>query len=242
MYNALRCRKQGQELYYRIGISTVQFVRLGRFNQLQDNVSVVQRNATQVLLCSTVAITMNDCNDSEYPSSCVSRRLRYSTIIVIKHFRESDTIEVNRIIRNTYCTVVVYFPINSKTVVNMSSPQETGSETSLTYLRPEVAALKARLDEFIETDVLPAEEEYNEHMKSRSGKDRWTMDALPPSFSKLQQKARSLGLWNLFLPTRLVPHLPPSAKSLAPSVVLTYREYGILAESMGRSELGANVL
>lgn len=121
----------------------------------------------------------------------------------------------------------------------MSSSQQTCPQPSLTYLRPEVAALKARLDEFIENDVLPAEEEYNEHMKSRSGKDRWTMDALPPSLFKLQQKAQKLGLWNLFLPPRLVPHLPESAKSLAPSVVLTYREYGILAESMGRSELGA---
>ncbi|KAL3928255.1 MAG: hypothetical protein SGBAC_012731 [Bacillariaceae sp.] len=112
-------------------------------------------------------------------------------------------------------------------------------QPSLTFLRPEVAALKARLDEFIENDVIQAEEEYNEHMNSRSGKDRWTMDALPPSLSKLQQKAQALGLWNLFLPPRLVSHLPASAKSLAPNVVLTYREYGILAESMGRSELGA---
>jgi hypothetical protein len=65
------------------------------------------------------------------------------------------------------------------------------------------------------------------------------MEALPPSLSKLQREAQNLGLWNLFLPPRLIPHLPASAKSLAPSTTLTYREYGILAESMGRSELGA---
>eukprot|EP00980_Cylindrotheca_fusiformis_P018284 scaffold5966_cov118-Cylindrotheca_fusiformis.AAC.9 len=110
---------------------------------------------------------------------------------------------------------------------------------SLTYLRPEVAELKRRLDDFIENDVLPAEEDYNEHMATRSGKDRWSMEAIPASLSQLQQKAQTLGLWNLFLPPRLIPHLPPSAKSLAPKTTLTYREYGILAESMGRSELGA---
>ncbi|CAJ1965791.1 unnamed protein product [Cylindrotheca closterium] len=128
---------------------------------------------------------------------------------------------------------------SSSSSSSKQQPKIEGPQPSLTYLRPEVAALKARLDEFIEHDVLPAEEEYNEHLSSRSGSDRWTMDALPPSLSKLQQTAQDLGLWNLFLPPRLVPHLPKSAKSLAPNVVLTYREYGILAESMGRSELGA---
>jgi acyl-CoA dehydrogenase len=110
---------------------------------------------------------------------------------------------------------------------------------SLTYLRPEVVQLKVRLDDFIENHVLPAEEEYNEHMATRAGEDRWSMEALPPSLSELQREAQKLGLWNLFLPPRLIPHLPASAKSLAPSTPLTYREYGILAESMGRSELGA---
>lgn len=110
---------------------------------------------------------------------------------------------------------------------------------SLTYLHPEVAQLKVRLDDFIENDVIPAEEQYCQHMATRTGKDRWSMQALPPSLSQLQQKAQELGLWNLFLPPRLIPHIPASAKSLAPTTTLTYREYGILAESMGRSELGS---
>lgn len=110
-------------------------------------------------------------------------------------------------------------------------------EPSLMFLRPEVTALKKTLDVFIDEEVLPAEDEYTEHLKTRHGNERWTMDALPPSLDKLQQKAKALGLWNLFLPPRLLPHLPD--QSLAPSLILTYREYGILAESMGRSELGA---
>jgi acyl-CoA dehydrogenase len=115
----------------------------------------------------------------------------------------------------------------------------TSPEPSLTYLRPEVAALKQRLDEFLQEEVIPVEEEFAEHVKQFHGMDRWTMQAVPPSLSKLQQRAKQLGLWNLFLPPRLLPHLPIGAKHLAPSMTLTYREYGILAESMGRSELGA---
>jgi len=111
------------------------------------------------------------------------------------------------------------------------------SEPTLTYLRPEVAALKKTLDAFINEEVLPAEEEFEDHMKTIYGSDRWSIKALPPSLSKLQQRARELGLWNLFLPPRLLPHLP--SPEFAPSTTLTYREYGILAESMGRSELGA---
>lgn len=113
------------------------------------------------------------------------------------------------------------------------------SEPSLTYLRPAVAALKERLDVFIEEEVIPAEEEYEAHMATRFGKDRWTLDAIPPCLSRLQKRAQELGLWNLFLPPRLLSHVPPEANAWIPSEALSYREYGILAESMGRSELGA---
>lgn len=65
------------------------------------------------------------------------------------------------------------------------------------------------------------------------------MDAIPPCLFKLQQRAQQLGLWNLFLPPRLIAHVPSKVKHLVPEQALTYREYGILAESMGRSELGA---
>jgi len=112
-------------------------------------------------------------------------------------------------------------------------------EPSLTYLRPEVSELKRRLDVFIKDEVIPAEDEYLEHISKFQGKARWTLDALPPSLKRLQQRSQELGLWNLFLPPRLWKHVPPAAKSYVPSTPLSYREYGILAESMGRSELGA---
>lgn len=112
-------------------------------------------------------------------------------------------------------------------------------EPSLTYLRPAVAELKQRLDAFIQDEVIPAEQEYEEHMSTRFGNDRWTMDAIPPCLVRLQQRAQELGLWNLFLPPRLVSHVPLQAKAWIPSMALSYREYGILAESMGRTDLGA---
>lgn len=112
-------------------------------------------------------------------------------------------------------------------------------EPSLTYLRPEVAALKKRLDEFVRKEVIPSEEEYNRHLSTKHGAARWEMDAIPPVLLKLQQRAQTLGLWNLFVPPRLAGHVPDEARHLIPKVPLTYREYGILAETMGSSELGA---
>ena len=107
------------------------------------------------------------------------------------------------------------------------------SAYSLTYLRPAVADLQRVVVEFVQNEVIPAEREYLEHMKDRHGKDRWTMDAIPPCLTRLQQRARELGLWNMFVPPRLLSHMPDPA--LRPKHTLSYREYGILCESLGRS-------
>jgi len=131
----------------------------------------------------------------------------------------------------------------------------TTPQPSLTYLRPEVARLKQRLEEFVNNEVIPAETEYHDHMKGRHEdgtsphNSRWSRDALPPCLARLQSRAKELGFWNLFLPPRLLApaHWDPTIlgrlgphNPLCPSVTLTYREYGILAETMGRSiELGS---
>mmetsp|Transcript_1002 Transcript_1002/g.1659 ORF Transcript_1002/g.1659 Transcript_1002/m.1659 type:complete len:450 (+) Transcript_1002:3-1352(+) len=117
----------------------------------------------------------------------------------------------------------------------------TSPESSLTYLRPEVAALKQRLDDFINEEVIPSEMEFEQHMKARCGADRWTMDAVPTALlNKLQTRAQQLGLWNLFLPPRLWDKVPSNlSQQFHPRHKLSYREYGILAESMGRTFLGA---
>lgn len=121
-----------------------------------------------------------------------------------------------------------------------SSQQQQTSQPSLTYLRQEVQALQQTLDKFITEEVIPCETLYHDHMQSRHGAERWTADAIPPCLYQLQQRARALGLWNLFLPPRLIRCLPSDTPTeLIPKLPLSYREYGILAESMGQSELGA---
>jgi acyl-CoA dehydrogenase len=68
------------------------------------------------------------------------------------------------------------------------------------------------------------------------------MEAIPPILFELQKKAQKLKLWNLFIPPRLWSKLPSNLEEkYKPSTPLTYREYGIIAESMGRSEFGAMV-
>lgn len=105
---------------------------------------------------------------------------------------------------------------------------------SLEELSPHVEALKNKLSVFVEQHCIPAEREFEDHMKRRFGKDRWTMEAIPPCVERLKQTAKSMGLWNLFIPPHLIKSIPPH---LAPSCPLSFREYGILCETMGRSFL-----
>ena len=107
------------------------------------------------------------------------------------------------------------------------------TSASLSHLRPEVAALKAKLDRFVQEECIPAEREFEDHMKCRCGKDRWTHEAIPPCLERLKARAKELGLWNLFIPPHLVDKIPDPL--LVPTVSLTYREYGVLCESLGRS-------
>lgn len=106
---------------------------------------------------------------------------------------------------------------------------------SLTWLRPEVDDLQRRLNAFVEEECIPAEAMLEEHMRNRHGPDRWTIDAIPPVLKQLQDKAKALGFWNMFLPKHLIPVVHRLDPSLVPSIPLSFREYGILCESLGRS-------
>mmetsp|Transcript_15856 Transcript_15856/g.22366 ORF Transcript_15856/g.22366 Transcript_15856/m.22366 type:complete len:452 (+) Transcript_15856:230-1585(+) len=108
----------------------------------------------------------------------------------------------------------------------------------LLSLSPEIQQLKNKLDRFVQEECIPAESKYEEWMSQRSGAQRWTDDAIPPIIETLKRRAQTLGLWNLFIPPFLMKEIPSSLPShLKPTVSLTYREYGILCESMGRSFL-----
>lgn len=101
----------------------------------------------------------------------------------------------------------------------------------LTYLRPEVAAIKETLDLFVE-ECISQEKNYLEHIAKFHGAARWTAAAVPPCLNRLKDRAKQLGLWNLFIPIHLIDKVPDA--SLRPKVALTFREYGILCESLGR--------
>ena len=69
----------------------------------------------------------------------------------------------------------------------------------LEELKPEVQALKEKLEAFVINHCQPAEEEYDAHMENRIGKERWTLDAVPPVIEKLKAEAKKQGLWKLYL-------------------------------------------
>jgi acyl-CoA dehydrogenase len=106
------------------------------------------------------------------------------------------------------------------------------SSSPLEELSPQVHELKTKLESFVRDHCLPAEQLYEQHIQCRTGKDRWTIDAVPPIMERLKQEAKRLGLWNLFLPHRLPGFIP---NDLSPVQYLSNREYGILCEVMGRS-------
>lgn len=106
------------------------------------------------------------------------------------------------------------------------------AESSLSFLRPEVAALKAKIEAFVANECIPAEKEHHQHLETRHGAERWTVAAIPPCMDRLKARARELGIWNIFIPPHLIDKVPDP--SLRPPIALTYREYGVLCESLGR--------
>jgi acyl-CoA dehydrogenase len=80
--------------------------------------------------------------------------------------------------------------------------------------------LLARLQQFMDDHVLPAEPLFAEQLES--GPTRW---AIPPVMEELKARAKREGLWNLFLPE----------SEYGPG--LTNLEYAPLCERMGTSPI-----
>ncbi|KAG0003677.1 hypothetical protein BGZ80_006624 [Entomortierella chlamydospora] len=91
--------------------------------------------------------------------------------------------------------------------------------TSIFEVSPRCKELQKKLIDFVENDCLPAEEVYESQVGV--GAQRWT--TIPPIMEELKAKAKSLGLWNLFLP-----------KSYPEGPGLTNLEYATLCEITGR--------
>lgn len=91
-------------------------------------------------------------------------------------------------------------------------------------LSPRVAALKKRFDEFVMEEVVPAEAVYDAQHAAQE--DRWQH---PPVFHEIKAKAKSAGLWNLWLPE----------SEYGPG--LTNLEYARFCEVMGRIHFAAEI-
>ena len=87
-----------------------------------------------------------------------------------------------------------------------------------------VKDLLARVSGFMEKHVYPNEKLFNQQLDE--GPTRWE---IPPIMEELKSKAKSEGLWNLFL--------PDSDRGFG----LSNLEYAPLCEVMGRSPIGAEV-
>ena len=93
-------------------------------------------------------------------------------------------------------------------------------------LRPEAVDLLNRVKTFINDEVKPKEHVFHEQIKV--GEDRWNQ--YPSVIDELKDKAKSSGLWNLFLPESEF------------GAGLTNYEYAHLAEQMGKSHIASEAM
>eukprot|EP00842_Homolaphlyctis_polyrhiza_P004973 jgi/Hompol1/5477/HPOL_000916-RA len=89
---------------------------------------------------------------------------------------------------------------------------------------PRILKLRETLADFVQNECIPAEALY--HQQIAKGDARWK--TVPPIIESLKLRAKSLGLWNLFLP-KYYPESPG----------LSNLEYAVLCEIIGRSDLAA---
>ena len=96
----------------------------------------------------------------------------------------------------------------------------------LPELRPEAADLLNRVNDFVTNECLPKEEVFENQIKD--GDERW--NSYPSVIDDLKEKAKSLGLWNLFLPESEF------------GAGLTNYEYSHLAEAMGVCHISSEAM
>ena len=96
----------------------------------------------------------------------------------------------------------------------------------LPELRPEAYDLIARVKDFIEQDCIPSEHIFHDQIEE--GENRW--NSYPEVINELKDKAKSKGLWNLFLPESEF------------GAGLTNYEYAHLAEVMGTCSIASEAM
>ena len=93
-------------------------------------------------------------------------------------------------------------------------------------LRPEAKALVEKVKNFVNDEVAPNEHLFHEQIQV--GEERW--NSYPKIIDDLKEKARSVGLWNLFLPESEF------------GAGLSNYEYAHLAEEMGKSHIASEAM
>ena len=92
---------------------------------------------------------------------------------------------------------------------------------------PRGVDLRQRVIEFLDTEVIPAEEVYEEQMAAAGDPH-----AHPQVIEDLKAEAKARGLWNLFMPHK-TPWTPDPVANL---------DYAYLAELAGRSHLASEAM
>jgi len=94
---------------------------------------------------------------------------------------------------------------------------------------PRTVDYLARIRLFIQDQIMPVEEQYIRSIHEKNSGGDWQQWKLSPAVEALKNKARTAGLWNLFLPDAKV------------GAGLNNVEYAPMAEEMGRSFLAPEI-
>ena len=81
---------------------------------------------------------------------------------------------------------------------------------------------------FVEQECIPADTVYNAQLGQ--GEQRWKSH--PPIIDELKARAKSMGLWNMFLPKNHFKDIGAGFSNV---------EYGLMAEWLGKSRVASEV-
>lgn len=95
-------------------------------------------------------------------------------------------------------------------------------------VRPHAKELLAKLVVFVQEDCMPAEAVFHAQISTDPVK-RWK--SYPQVIEELKTKARSLGLWNLFLSKAHYPDVGTDLTNLEYALMAEVRHYPVLASS-----------
>jgi acyl-CoA dehydrogenase len=88
-----------------------------------------------------------------------------------------------------------------------------------------------QVEKFVEEDCIPADTVFAQQLNANGSDTKSRFSTHPTVLEDLKRKAKSLGLWNLFLPKA---HFKEGAG-------FSNLEYGLMAELLGKSDIAPEV-